>query len=246
MTSVAPTVSRKSRERALVEAFLRLSACGAVVERTCEVPDFVLRTDAGPVGLEVTELHIEDDGGKIKPAQRQSIVRDIAARAEKLYRRSATVPTDVAIQFSHGSALLGLNRASVSRALAEFVHRNLPPVGTWHEVRIPHKHPLRYAVQSVRIWAGDPLTKSHWHAPLAGWVSPLSQEIVQRAVDQKATKVFAYRTRTPVVWLLIAIPGDGPSQFFEPDPRFDPARIASPFDRTFLLSQFPSKVVELG
>ena len=246
MSTGPTTTNRKARERALADAFLRLSGCGALIERSAEAPDFILNTDTGSVGLEVTELHIENDGGKIAPTQRQSIVRDVVARALQRYQQLTSTPTYVSIQFSTSSRLLKLDRIDTARALADFVASNLPATGTSSEVRIPLQHPLQPTVQSVRIWAGTPVTRSQWTAPLAGWVSPLSQDIVQRAVDQKAARLPAYRARTSTVWLLVATAGDGPSQYFEPDPMFHPSSIVSPFDRTFLLCQFQGTVVELG
>jgi hypothetical protein len=171
------------------------------------------------------------------------MVRDIVARAEEEFDRFNVDRIDVAIGFVDSDRLLSLNRIRAARDIAQFVSNNLPPSGTWHEVRT---RPLPREVSFVRVWAGTPLTRSNWWSPLAGWVSPLSQDLVQKAIDVKASKLAAYRSRTATVWLLVSSAGDGPSQYFEPDPTFDVRSIVSPFDRTFLLSQFPAKVWELG
>ena len=72
MKPVAP--AKKERERGFAQVFLRISRLPATILEDCEASDFLLETEGRRVGLEVTEVFVENDGGPVKPKIAESIV----------------------------------------------------------------------------------------------------------------------------------------------------------------------------
>jgi hypothetical protein len=102
--------SRKLRERQLLEAFIRLLRVEAVVVDEREAPDFILRVDGRTVGVELTELYVEDDGQALPPKARESLATRVVAQARHLYESMGGKPLHVAIGFTPNANLKAEDR----------------------------------------------------------------------------------------------------------------------------------------
>lgn len=233
---------KKERERRFVQTFLKISSLPAKILEECEAPDFLLEFEDRRVGLEVTEVFIEDDGGPIKPKVAESIVDEIVTRARRRYEERGGKPLYVSFGFSRNANMPQLNRREAAEAIADFLLALDPPVDkpvNW-ERRAHRLDQLPLQLLSMRILAVPVATMAHWSTPRGGWVAPLTASFLQPSIDEKSKKIARYQGAVHDVWLLLAIEGRAPSQFFEPSPEIP--TVASSFNRTYLLWLFSGKV----
>jgi hypothetical protein len=233
---------KKERERRFVQSFLRISGLPAKILEEREAPDFLLEFEGRRIGLEVTEVFVEDDGSPIKPKAVESIVDDIVARAKQRYEECGGKPLHVSFGFSRNADMRQLNRREAAEAIASFLLALDPPVDElvkWDR-RWPRRDQLPQELSFMNILAVPGATKSHWSTPRAGWVAPLTANFLQPSIDEKSKKIARYQGTVRDVWLLLAIEGRAPSQFFEPSQEIP--TVASSFNRTYLLWLFAGKV----
>jgi hypothetical protein len=101
-------------------------------------------------------------------------------------------------------------------------------------------------IHFLNAYAVSEQAAAHWYAPQAGWVVPLTEDLLQASISAKAQRLTDYRLKAPEIWLVLAVAGGAPSQGFDFRPQIDGRAIASPFDRTFFLSMIDGNVQEIG
>jgi hypothetical protein len=153
----------------------------------------------------------------------------------------------VSIGFSLGDDAPRVERKQTAVAIAEYLLKLDPPIDQLVEWTPSHRRdPLPHCIRFLRILAVPDPAMAHWTAPQAGWVAPLTEELVQACVDDKVGKLLHYRSVAPTTWLLIAVEGRAPSQFFDRRPNIRSEAIRSPFDATYLLNLIESSVQRLS
>jgi len=236
---------KKSKEQAYVRSFLRIGEIPArVLDDNREAPDFLLEVDGRLVGLEVTEVFVrEHPRASTKAAE--SVVDEIIDRAWRVYTARGGKALQVGLQFAWDADLRRVNRILAADAIASFLLLVDTPVGpVWHyDRRTPGFDRLPIPLVQIIAYCDPSLTVPVWTAPRAGWVAPLDSSALQSYIDDKAAKITRYRDAAPELWLLLAIDGRAPSQFFEPTQT--PPTVISPFDRTYLYFGFSGIVQRL-
>jgi hypothetical protein len=249
VSRLPPCLSDKKQfERFLLEQCLRVSTISAeVVEDKGEAPDFVIRTGAHLIDVELTELfQAPGSDGSAKQAQ-EELARRIAKRAKEIYRQRGALPAHVSIQFSSSSDLRLLNREQTAGALADFIESQF--LAPWQRREWRHdcaSTTLPSAISYLNMLGVPEAGMAHWSTPQAGWVTPQTLETIQQRVDEKAKRLPKYKDRVPTNWLLLVSDGARPSQFFEPPSSEVANAVVSPFDRTFYFARFKEVAVELG
>jgi hypothetical protein len=239
---------KKIRESHLLRQFLQIEGLSASAVHEHERPDFLAQIGGRTVGIEVTEVYIDDDGGPIRPRHAEAIVDGVVARAWQLYRDRGGQPVRVSFGFAT-RVVQQMRRDQTAEALAEFVlqlplrpdeYRPLEPYGPnpW-PTGVPELTFMN--VLAVREWG-----MALWTVPRGGWMAPLDAARLQPVIDEKATKLSEYRKAAPETWLLIATDGIRPSQFFDASTDLAGVVFASPFDRTYYLAGFEGKVLRLA
>lgn len=237
---------RKAHERFLADTFLRYSALdGELIEG--EAPDFRLVHSGGTVGLEVTELFRRGPTQESDPVVRESVIQRTVQEAQRIYEAASAVCLRVSIVFAPLFDPTRLPRSETAHAIAAMLLRETfesERLVKWNREGAGSALPRAVTyVSAYRMPAG---IRAHWDAPQAGWVATLRGSEVRARIEDKATRLRAYRRAVANAWLLIAIEGRFPSQFFDDQIGFDPLEIDSPFDRTFLLDMMNHRLVELG
>lgn len=238
---------KKQYERFLLEKFLEASQISAQIVEAGERPDFIIRIDEQSVGVEVSELFISHSDGRGPLQEQEALAQRIVSRASQLYRASGAQYAHVSVHFSPASDLRRLNRDAAAHQLSDFVQSQMLSAGQlvqWSPDDVTR--PLPDAIAFVNMLGVPEPEMAHWSAPSAGWVAPLTREILQSRVDEKAALLPKYTLRIPNNWLLLVSDGNRPSQFFDPPTRATASSIVSPFQRTFYFARFRSIVVELG
>ena len=238
---------KKEREAYFVGMFFHFTGLSGRVIEEREAPDFILEIEGKTVGLEVTEVFIRDDGSPLGPKAKESVVARIVEGARRLYEEAGGKPLHVSLGFSSSTYIQTVNRNQTAAAVANFLLELDPPVDELVKWKPSYKdNALPPCITFMHILAVPSETMAHWHAPQAGWVAPLSEQVLQTCVDEKAAKLTKYRSAAPEIWLLLAVEGRAPSQFFDRRPDIRPDAIRSPFDRTYLLSLIEGTVQEVG
>lgn len=245
MSNVCAT-HKKRRERFLLERFLETAGIAAQVVEEREAPDFLINTDDGLIGVEVSELFISHETHGNTPQAQEAISAQIAAKAQRLYQESGGSPAHVSLCFAPGRDLRHLNRDDTAHQLSNLVREmNLVP---WQRINWrPYEPHAALPSEIAFVYAlGVPDSKmAHWNVARAGWVAPLTLGPLQQRIDAKVKRLPIYRDSIQENWLLIVADAMKPSALIEVRHDFDPLALASTFSRTFFY-RHPHDFIELG
>ena len=236
---------KKARERFMVERFLEaIDLPAQIVEDDREAPDFVIQHEGRAIGVEVTELYIQDGASRSPMQANERAARDIVLAAWTEFMAVSDKPYLVTVNF-RDQLPRKLNRAAVARKIAGLVLEMSPEV--WQSASWPDPHmdwdPLMDAVLAIRV-TGVP-SEALWSTTGGGWVAKASAEVLQARIDAKAPRLPRYRNRVDEVWLLIVADGSTPSQFFDPPTAEDARSVVSPFDQTWFFGRSRRRAVRL-
>jgi hypothetical protein len=240
--------AKKQYEQFLLETFLKASSIAAeVLDSTSEAPDFLIGIHEGVVGVELTELFTDRVSGTVPLQAQESIAQRVVARAGEIYRTSGAQHAHVSVHFSSGSDLRKLNRDQLSAELAAFVQGQALSVGQLVQWRPDYvARPFADVITFLQMLGVPEASMTHWSAPSAGWVAPLTAEVLQARIDEKGAHLPNYSKRAKENWLVLVSDGARPSQFFDPPTREVASAVSSPFDRTFYFARFRGIVIELA
>lgn len=242
--------AKKRYERFLLDTFLAAAKIDAeVADDSSEAPDMVIRVGQDLVGVELTEIFTTgpSPAGTFPLQARESLAQRIVARASEIYRESGAQHANVSVHFNPGADLRTLNRDETAARLAAFVAAQALTPDQYVQWRPDYvTSPLPEAITFVNMLGVPEPRMAHWSSPSAGWVAPLTREILQARVDEKAALLPKYRERAKTNWLVLVSDGARPSQFFDPPTREHASTVVSPFDRTFYFARFKNLVIELG
>jgi hypothetical protein len=240
--------TKKQYERYLLEQFLAASQISArVVDDVGEAPDLIVRIDERLVGVEVSELFTPHTDSRDSLQGQEALAQRILARASQLYGASGAQHAHVSVHFSPSSDLRKLNRDQTASQLSDFVRSQTLSLGQLVQWRPDYvTHPLPDAITFVNMLGVPEPGMAHWSAPRAGWVAPLTREMLQARVDEKASQLPKYTLRVATTWLLLVSDGAKPSQFLDPPAPEAASAVVSPFERTFYFGRFKRIVMELG
>lgn len=239
---------KKLRERYILERFRQIAGLEfQILDDSREAPDFLVLFEGREIGVEITELFVPTNRGEMELQARTSITTQIAHRAKMRYIDIGGKPVHVSIHFAPGDSFSDLRRDAAVERLAQFVlaqDLSLNEYRAWRQT-YPYTE-LPRQVSALHMLALPQWSMALWTVPEAGWVTPLTEEILQAQVDEKAGKLAQYRRVASEVWLVMATLGSTAAQLFEIAPEFKPDLIRSPFDRTYYVDGFVGKVYRLG
>jgi hypothetical protein len=240
--------TKKQYERFLLEQFFSASQIsGLVVDASGEAPDLIVRIDERLIGVEVSELFTPHTDGRGPLQAQEALAQRILAHASQLYRASGAQHAHVSVHFSPSSDLRRLNRDETASQLSEFVQSQMLSPDQLVQWRPDYvTHPLPDAITFVNMLGVPEPGMAHWSAPSAGWVAPLTREMLQARVDEKAALLPKYKLRVATNWLLLVSDGAKTSQLLDPPSPRVASSIVSPFERTLYFGRFKGIVVELG
>lgn len=233
---------RKSRERYLLDRFLTVAGIEAQSIEQSEAPDFLVQIQSRLIGVEVTEVFLGAKQVGLSLRARESITDRIVARARTLYQARNSRFVHVNVLFFDGVDVQGLNRERLADRLAALVE-SMPLKSEHFHWRNDYQDPSLDAIAFVTALSVPEASMSHWGVARAGWRTQLSTEQLRSAIDAKNEKVHAYRAKADEVWLLLAVDGSRPSQFFDPDAAPAVSDLASMFDRTYWLNSLYDQVI---
>jgi hypothetical protein len=237
---------KKERERRFLEAFFTISGIAGRIEEEREAPDFLVRVDDRQIGVELTEVFVPTSDGEMPPKAKESRASKVMDNARLHYEALRGKPLHVAVGFSPYTDFRTLDRAQTAKAIAEFllaqdISEDRPQ--SWKPTlhgRLPPE------INFINAFGVPNKAASHWYSPQAGWIVPLTEQILQGCVDAKSDKLSKYQSAAMESWLVLVVAGGAPSQGFDFRPRIDGAAVRSPFAQTHLLSLIDGTVQKLG
>lgn len=238
---------KKQHELFLFERFAEAAKLTPeIVDSENESPDLVVRLSGELVGIEITELFVSEDaqGGSLQAYE--SIAQRIVTKAQRIYEASGPPYAHVSVLFATGYDLGSLNRDDTAESLAKLVRSTYLPEGRHVQWRQDFESNLLHeAISFLNMLAVPTREMAHWTAPSAGWVATITAELLQRKVNEKASRLPMYLQRVPINWLLLVGDGNHPSRFIRAMPDMNIEAVNSPFNRTFLFGLMSGSIVEL-
>lgn len=242
--------AKKDIERLYLDRVRSLLAdfpVGEIVER--EPPDFLVQAAGRVVGIEITELHRDDDDGQPIPLQaRQAVREQIVARAKAIYdadKRNPPVDSKLLIKD------LPFSRTDVeplAHAIADLTRRNIPPEGVLSESEEYDWINRAYypeVVDRIRVARFEGLTESHFSVDGSAWAGPMGADQVRDVIQAKDASVNEYLRHCDEAWLVIVADNARLSSFFTDDAEVRAAVFATRFARVLVLRNFGPTLIEL-
>jgi len=213
-----------------------------------ETPDFRVVTQGRTVGIELTQVfHPYEDGQR--PLQEIERLRELVTeKAEKLFAASGGPPLDVLVHFSPHAVLGKASLDPLAERLANLISRNLPQAGEWYSEEYDwiNREWFPEEVSHVRVARFGHRSWSLWRPSGVGFVPDVTPELVQAAIDRKATDIDNHRASCDEVWLLVIADGFSISTTMSVTQAAREHRYLSPFDKTIYFENFGKGVYELS
>lgn len=203
--SARPQQSKKLKERVWLEQARRLWPAfpdGHVIDS--EEPDFLIATDAGFIGVELTTVWKPPLVSALPAKTIAGNYDSIVKKAKKRFEASSRSPHDVQVMFS-GDAELERDPNVLIDRLACFVEANarIGVTRYWEALSgPPNELPSGFAWIGIHPPLGD---KGCWHCLHFGDAFPLSYDELARAVAQKNTRLPSYLGKAAVNWLVLVV-----------------------------------------
>jgi len=228
----------KARERLAVEDLQRLSADfppGTIEDG--EVPDFLIRSDADCIGIEVCEYFRPERplGSPLK--EQEALAYQITNRATEICVERGAPPFLAPVSFEHGVRLRKRDVEPVASAIASAIlARDVDCIQ--NEGQLPE------CVSQIVVHPLGPMHTPSVTIIGTTWVPEIDLGELARIVAGKERKLDAYRKRCATVWLLIVVDGFQLSSMTEPPSALPP--MTSAFDRVVVLHDRTTVVTLAG
>lgn len=240
---------KKARERRHLER-LRQSLPsfpdGAV--RDAEAPDFIVECNDGTIGVEHTELFLDDSPGVGSALRaKEGEWAKAVLNACRLYEERTLPAVDVAVFWLDHYPLTSKRRKEISREIADCVERALPmaePTVTLEQTDLSDS-PLPEEIDAIRVAKFPELTVNRWNYPRSGYVASLSVDQIRNAIAEKERRLEAYQSSCSQVWLVLVIEGLYASSLIEIAESVRTTSFITGFDRLLLMRYFEGEVIEL-
>jgi len=203
-------------------------------------PDFLLHTEGGTIGIEVTELCREE------PRAEAGRLARVPDKAKAFYSRMPDAQAvDVSAVFSEQVESLRVNDLTTS--LAKFVYRNRKNLGSSYDQT--RDLPIGYCYVAIHkpLEYVDP--PGHWFAVRASDTALATRELLESRIREKNQRLPEYRLSAPRVWLLIV--NDqflGPGEVYARPEHLAVWEFAFDFEKVLLFSLEPGgggEVIEI-
>ncbi len=211
-----------------------------------ESPDFILNTDTGKIGIEITKVYKSVDSLGKHPQVQENECNLLVAEALSVYEKMGLPIVEVVFHFNHHTLFSKKNRSQFANKIALIVATNIPADKSWkmvvNDLKNPNYYP--YEIDSISI-ARYGHTTNHWSKSGGGLVQEDFIPELQNAISKKNQKVLKFDKDCNCHWLIVVIEGMDDSTLFEPSEATLNNTYESKFDKIYLLNRFGAKGYEL-
>lgn len=235
--------ANKEYEQSIVDSVLRhLGIAGPPV--ASEAPDFLLSTELGTIGIEVTGLQANDTDG-VNPRQAVRLMLRLVNAAREAYRSLPSAPVDATLRFRRGSRFTQREIPILAQELAAEISLHVIEADLAgrlsaqpRDFRMTHR-----LVSEVTMWKPQRYQAPHWLPRIAGMVRPATTEDLLTSLGPKERKLPRYRARSCAVWAAVSCDVMADRNFV--DPPAERISLRTGFDRVFCVSWNGGQVVEV-
>lgn len=213
-------MKQKELERIHIESFLKLMPelySGKLID--FEVPDFILETNMGLIGIEHTQVFKKKDANGLNPIEHENESSNLLKLAEDEFNRlsNSGVHVDVFFRFDYGFGnisnpvqLTAKERKKLIMPLVEFVRENIPPEGEFLGFENPDPHKgnayLPIEIRDIVISNRRNSDKSLWTCMNAGMVPEFfSGSTFHNALSNKNQIHGKYSREYDSTWLVMVV-----------------------------------------
>lgn len=242
--------SQKTEELSHLVSFLNASAIRGTPTPLPDGagPDFLVATDKGEIGIEVTKLHREASISGVGRRQMEGIRDRVLAAAKRSWDGAGLNPLEVHVHFNHHETPFKPEISRIADGLVAIVQARMPTVGehvhlSWNDGEALGLPKGIHAISIIRL---PTHRRSYWLGADSDYEATLSAEQVQRTISSKNKKAGLYRSAARVVWLLLVLDSRRLSGCFDLEGAAFRAVYESCFARTFVFDRFSATVRELA
>jgi len=211
-----------------------------------ESPDFILLTNAGQVGVEVTRLFKSPDS-QGRHLQAQENERSLMVmEAMRLYEASGNPPVEIHVHMAAQTEFNKKNRRHFAQTLSRLVGLHVPPDRSWtvieNDFEKPDLFPFEFDSISIARFGHK---RNYWNVPDGGWVQEHFMAELQSVINKKNALLTQFDSSCSMHWLLIVIEGVSGSTLFEPSHETLNHVYTADFQKVFLLERLTGNGYEL-
>lgn len=239
-------MANKKIERRFLEDARRISLLIPAGEiRDSESPDFLIKTDSGILGIEVTQLFQPKATDQFSRRHAESFHQKVIHRASELYQKASSGPVDILVYFLEDRLKFDLD--TMARSLTAFVQDNYR-ADQEIETHFYYDKCNNFPEGIFLIRIAPPLdgATNIWRTGESGKTLRLEYEFLAAEIQRKNVQVSRYRTKANYVWLLMVASLFPLSGSFSVPREVEKWNFSFDFDKVLLLSAEDTKVIELG
>lgn len=204
-------------------------------------PDFLVSLNNETIGIEFTEIYMEDKINNKTLREDEAIKERIVEWVRKKAIENNIPPLHVAVIYS--GSINKKQEAQVKESLFQIVKNNCPKAG--ESITFDFEDDIPDIFRSVIIANIRDAKRHVWHYTEASFVETNFPKQLQSKIDSKAKKISKYLMKCNKCWLVIVALGYSGSSFFEFSEEMENCTYKSPFDKVFYIEAFRKYIKEL-
>ncbi|GEM_PF-6926924 len=205
-----------------------------------ESPDFLIETDFGTIGVEVTQLFQPSPVDGFPRRQVEAFQDEVVHDAGEMYQQSGTRAVDVLVCFDKKKQL---DCRPMAKSLADFVtSRYGDGEEDTENYFSPDVPPGFFGIRVARPLDG---ATNRWQAGHSGQTLRLERPFLADEIERKNKLVSHYRKKASRVWLLLVVSLYPLSGSFSVPDKIKTWTFSFDFDKVLLLSEEDNKVFEV-
>jgi len=173
----------------------------------------------------------------------ESVTDRIINAAQRCFESKYHRAVFVSVSFFEAQTGHHSRRDDIAAAIADLVAGLVCGAEGLRHWKNDYSNPELNSVAFLSVHLAAKYAEGHWVVARAGWMSPLTVQTLQVAVDRKNSRHASYAKQLSEVWLVLAFDGGRPSQLFDTESQLDLSKLRSEFARTYVLRTFPAFLI---
>jgi CRISPR/Cas system-associated exonuclease Cas4 (RecB family) len=230
-------MTKKEEEKSFVKALLKSLKINFDIINS-ESPDFILQHNNSKIGIEVTRIFKSEKIDGMSTHALESERNSVVTIAMNKYAELEKFPEiDVAVFFGTYPKITKSQRYELAKKLKNIVVNNLPETDNTIRINNDFENLDIYpeCISQIRISNFSFITKNHWQVPVAGIVQKKFIKELQEILNNKNSKIEAYKENCDECWLLVVADSNFPSSFCDPDSDTMNNKYDCRFERAFCM-----------
>ena len=241
-------MDKKQRERIHIERFLGANSSlpGGTIEDS-ERADFLLHTDQGVIGIEVTRVVAESELDGTIPMEQDSLQDRVLTGVKKCLDDVKARSAIVSVFFDDSVKITKASVDNIARRISKLVSDGIRTLedSDYDSFSISDEELLPEEILEILIYAGSTLKSFSVNSPKFFHPSSLSVDLLSAKISNKESVALSPNLKCREVWLVVVMEGLSKGTTFEVDDSILSHTYKTKFDRVFLFGSFEKKTFEI-